>query len=102
MSRLLGPLSEIMRSVSWRDCALAVDHTAGADGRTLPAASAVADFRNSRRFIIISNRVRISPQHSANRVPTGNTARFAASRGFSAVFLVVLAPGAALGVTLAP
>src|SRR5262245_3128440 len=51
MSRLLGPLSDTMSRVSVRDCALAGDHTAGAAGRAPPAASAVTDFRNSRRFI---------------------------------------------------
>src|SRR5438270_5052006 len=50
MSALLGPLSEIIRSVSWRDWALAGDHTAGAE-IALPAATAAADFRKSRRFI---------------------------------------------------
>src|SRR5262249_12095033 len=56
MSRLFGPLSETISSVSWRDCAFAGDHTAGAAGRMLPAASAVIDLRNSRRFIIASAR----------------------------------------------
>src|SRR2546421_5768915 len=51
MSMLLGPLSETMRSVSWRDCALAGDQTAGAAGSTPPAAIAVTLLRNSRRFI---------------------------------------------------
>jgi hypothetical protein len=40
-----------MSKVSWRDCAFAGDQTAGAAGSALPAASAVIDFRNSRRFI---------------------------------------------------
>src|ERR1700680_2471314 len=51
MSMLLGPLSETMRSVSWRDCALAGAQTAGAAGSTPPAAIAVTLLRNSRRFI---------------------------------------------------
>src|ERR1700730_1823165 len=51
MSMLLGPLSETMSSVSWRDCALAGDQTAGAAGSTPPAAIAVTLLRNSRRFI---------------------------------------------------
>src|SRR5262245_20096258 len=51
MSMLLGPLSETMSNVSCRDCALAGENTAGAAGSTLPAAKAVIDFRNSRRFI---------------------------------------------------
>src|SRR6266699_3565783 len=50
MSTLLGPLSEMISRVSWRDWALAGDHTAGA-GSALPAATAAADFRKSRRFI---------------------------------------------------
>src|ERR1700722_12029334 len=51
MSRLFGPLSETISRVSWRDCALAGDHTAGAAGSAVPAAIAVIDLRNSRRFI---------------------------------------------------
>src|ERR1700722_17691607 len=51
MSMLLGPLSETMSSVSWRDCALAGDQTAGAAGSTPPTAIAVTLLRNSRRFI---------------------------------------------------
>jgi hypothetical protein len=50
MSRLLGPLSETISRVSWRDCALAGENTAGADTAVL-AARADADFRKSRRFI---------------------------------------------------
>jgi hypothetical protein len=50
MSMLLGPLSETISKVSWRDCALAGDQMAGAP--TMPApANAVIDLRNSRRFI---------------------------------------------------
>src|SRR5438132_11144513 len=56
MSMLFGPLSETMSKVSARDCALAGDQTAGAAGRTLPAATADIDFRNSRRFIKTSRR----------------------------------------------
>src|SRR5262245_5422725 len=48
MSMLLGPLSETISSVSWRDCALAGDQIAGAE-TALPAASAVMDLRKSRR-----------------------------------------------------
>src|SRR5262249_55275990 len=51
MSILLGPLSETMSSVSWRDWAFDGDQTAGAAGSTLPAASAVMDLRNARRCI---------------------------------------------------
>src|ERR1700687_4299608 len=50
MSMLFGPLSETISSVSWRDCALAGDQIAGI-GNMLPAATAVTDRRNSRRFI---------------------------------------------------
>src|SRR5580658_1561421 len=56
MSRLLGPLSETIRSVSWRDCALAGDHTAGAE-TALAAVNAVMDLRKSRRFIAVSQAV---------------------------------------------
>src|SRR5215475_175287 len=51
MSMLLGPLSDTMSSTSWRVCAFAGDQTAGAVGNTPPAATAVTDFKNSRRFI---------------------------------------------------
>src|SRR5512133_799618 len=47
MSRLLGPLSETMSSVSWRDCARAGDQTAGA--AIALAAAAPVDRRNARR-----------------------------------------------------
>jgi hypothetical protein len=53
MSRLLGPLSETMSSVSWRDCALADDQIAGAE-IVLAAVSAVTDLRNSRRLMKLS------------------------------------------------
>src|SRR5579864_2861050 len=56
MSRLFGPLSETMSSVSWRDCALAGDHTAGAE-TALAAVNAVIDLRNSRRFMELSQGV---------------------------------------------
>jgi hypothetical protein len=52
MSRLLGPLSETISNVSWRDCARA-GKIAGM-GSTPPAASAVIERRNSRRFIATS------------------------------------------------
>jgi hypothetical protein len=42
-----------MRSVSWRVWALAGDQTAGV-GNRLPAATAVIDFKNSRRFMAAS------------------------------------------------
>src|SRR5712672_3538484 len=48
MSILFGPLSETMSSVSWRDCALAGENTAGADSAPAPAKAAV-DLRKSRR-----------------------------------------------------
>ncbi len=47
---LLGPLSETMSKVSWRDCALAGDQMAGADTALAPARAAV-DFKKSRRFM---------------------------------------------------
>jgi hypothetical protein len=50
MSILLGPLSETISNVSWRDCAFAGDQIAGAETAP-PAATAVTDFRKSRRFI---------------------------------------------------
>src|SRR5580704_7119843 len=60
MSRLFGPLSETMSSVSARDCALAGDHTAGAE-KALAAVSAVIDLRNSRRFMEGSRRDVLKP-----------------------------------------
>src|SRR5262249_52010261 len=53
MSKLFGPLSVTNRSVSWRDCALADDQTAGA---VTMLASAAVDFRKSRRFMMIPSR----------------------------------------------
>src|SRR5450631_3968856 len=50
MSRLLGPLSETIKSVSERASALAADQIAGA-GTMAPAATPVTDLRKSRRFI---------------------------------------------------
>src|SRR5215469_6376134 len=50
MSRLLGPLSETISKVSWRDCALAEENTSGA-GTAVLAARADTDFRKSRRFM---------------------------------------------------
>src|SRR4029079_9907966 len=50
MSRLLGPLSETISSVSDLASALAADQIAGA-GTIAPAATPVTDFRKSRRFI---------------------------------------------------
>src|ERR1700674_4761083 len=50
MSILLGPLSETISNVSWRDSALAGDQIAGAGSMPAPA-SAVIDFKNWRRFI---------------------------------------------------
>jgi hypothetical protein len=47
-----------MRSVSCLDWAFAGNHTAGAAGRTAPAATALIDFNTSRRFIITSNPAR--------------------------------------------
>src|SRR3981081_1104831 len=61
MSRLLGPLSETISSVSWRDCARA-DTIAGM-GSTLPAASPVIERRNWRRFITTSD---VKPVHEAS------------------------------------
>src|ERR1700730_5961157 len=54
MSILLGPLSETISCVSWRACARAGDHTAGAAGNALPVATAAMDFKKSRRFITTS------------------------------------------------
>jgi hypothetical protein len=51
MSRLFGPLSETISSVSWRDWALAGDQIAGA-GTAAAAETAVIDLRKSRRFIV--------------------------------------------------
>src|SRR5215218_8176927 len=52
MSRLFGPPSETISSVSDRDCALAADQIAGA-GTIAPAATPVTDFRKSRRFMVM-------------------------------------------------
>src|SRR5580704_625879 len=69
MSRLFGPLSLTISRVSWRDWALAGDQTAGA-GNRLPAATAVIDLRNSRRFMAASGPVRVrSEGESARAVP---------------------------------
>src|SRR4051812_29578496 len=54
MSRLLGPPSETISSVSERASALAADQIAGA-GTMAPAASPETDFRKSRRFMRRSN-----------------------------------------------
>src|SRR5256885_6439285 len=56
MSRLLGPLSETINSVSDRASALAADQIAGA-GTIAPAATPVTDFRKSRRFMGCSKRL---------------------------------------------
>src|SRR5215472_16337948 len=69
MSTLFGPLSETISSVSCRDWALAVDQMAGAD-KAPPAASAVADFKKSRRLIQTSRTVERPAEASANGVPT--------------------------------
>src|SRR3954463_1165611 len=54
ISRLLGPPSETISSVSDRASALAADQIAGA-GTMAPAASPDTDFRKSRRFMEGSN-----------------------------------------------
>src|SRR3954463_8569754 len=54
MSRLLGPPSETISSVSERASALAADQIAGA-GTMAPAAAPVTDLRKSRRFMVISS-----------------------------------------------
>src|SRR5450631_2514086 len=54
MSRLLGPPSETINSVSERASALAGDQIAGA-GTMAPAATPETDFRKSRRFMGCSN-----------------------------------------------
>src|SRR6516165_4084066 len=69
MSTLFGPLSETISSVSCRDWALAGDQMAGAD-KALPAASADADFKKSRRLIQTSLTVERPAEASANGVPT--------------------------------
>src|SRR5262249_61657238 len=74
MSILLGPLSETMSNVSWRDCALAGDQIAGAAGSTLPAANAVIDLRNSRRFMATSQSQRVSAPGSAKVMPEPGSA----------------------------
>src|ERR1700690_53901 len=59
MSRLLGPPSETISSVSERASALAADQIAGA-GTMAPAATPVTDFRKSRRFICwLQGKVRV-------------------------------------------
>src|SRR3954471_7519262 len=54
MSRLLGPPSETISSVSERASAFAADQIAGA-GTMAPAASPDTDLRKSRRFMGRSN-----------------------------------------------
>jgi hypothetical protein len=56
-----------MSSVSWRACALAGDHTAGAE-TALAAVNAVIDLRNSRRFMKLSQGC--AGIGSASRVPS--------------------------------
>src|SRR3954467_12162511 len=56
MSRLLGPPSETISSVSERASAMAEEMMPGAAGSTLPAARPATDFRKSRRFIKCSHR----------------------------------------------
>src|SRR6201997_4066636 len=81
MSILLGPLSETMSNVSWRDCALAGDQIAGAAGSTLPAANAVIDLRNSRRFMAISQSQRgVRIGFRKGRARTGQRLGFAPNR----------------------
>src|ERR1700756_6053819 len=81
MSILLGPLSETMSNVSWRDCALAGDQIAGAAGSTLPAANAVIDLRNSRRFMAISQSQRgVRIEFRKGRARTGQRLGFAPNR----------------------
>ena len=48
---LFGPLSETISSVSCRDCALAGEKIAGV-GKAALAATADADLRKSRRFMV--------------------------------------------------
>ena len=69
MSRLFGPLSETISSVSLRACAFAGENTAGA-ATPVPVATAVAeaDFMNSRRFIGDVPVVAVAQCHSS-RVP---------------------------------
>src|SRR6202045_941102 len=86
MSRLLGPLSVITSSVSWRDWALAGDQTAGA-GNRLPAATAVIDLRNSRRFMAASARVRwgfavlVRKAHASAAAGRGSAAKHLCGQG---------------------
>src|SRR5262249_57468869 len=69
-----GRVGERMSSVSWRDCALAGDQIAGAAGSTLPAANAVIDLRNSRRFMATSQSQRVSAPGSAKVMPEPGSA----------------------------
>ena len=57
MSRLLGPPSETINSVSERASALADEKIAGAD-TTAPAANPETDLRKSRRFMVMLQRWR--------------------------------------------
>src|SRR6202022_1344201 len=57
MSRLLGPPSETINSVSERASALAGDQIAGA-GDSAPAANPDTDLRKSRRFMVMLQRPR--------------------------------------------
>src|SRR5262249_45021651 len=80
MSRLLGPLSETISSVSARPCARAGEKIAGAD--TVPAASAVMDLRKSRRFMpspLLSVRLCFAGD-SAKLMPIGPIAKALESR----------------------
>jgi hypothetical protein len=58
MSRLFGPLSETISSVSERASALAEDQMAG-PGIAAPAAAPVTVFKKSRRFMMLSNPVEL-------------------------------------------
>ena len=71
---LFGPLSETISSVSWRDCAFAEDQIAGAETAP-PAATAVTDFRKSRRFIFGSPEQADAAGGTAKVVPESETAR---------------------------
>src|ERR1043165_10233463 len=66
MSRLFGPLSETISSVSCRLCAFAGENTAGA---AMPAAAAETDLRKSRRFMCRAPARMVSEGDSARDVP---------------------------------
>src|SRR5678815_5298732 len=71
MSRLFGPLSEMISKVSCRLCAFAAENTAGA---ATPAATAETDLRKSRRFMCRAPARMVSARDSARDVPDAGDA----------------------------